>query len=81
MYPEFAVEILKNVPSFVFEDGEEFSLAVLLYGDDFYFFVKILAFHEFLKNLLVIYLSEDAVGVFVDNSECIIVESKECLVE
>ena len=81
MYPELAVEIFKNIPSFIFENGEEFSLAVLLYRDNFYLFVEILAFHEFLKNFLVIDLSEDAVSVLVDDGKRVIIESEKRLVE
>lgn len=81
MYDEFAVQILENVSSLVFEYDGEFSVIASLYGYDIDFFVEAFALDEFLEDFLVVYLPEDTIGVLVDKIERVVVEIEERLIE
>jgi len=81
VYDEFAVQILENVSSLVFEYDGEFPVIASLYGDDVDLFVEVFALDEFLEDFFVVYFPEDVIGILVDEVERVVVEIKERLIE
>ena len=81
VYAEFAIYAFKNVSSFIFKYNTEISISTSLYRDDFDFLIEIFTLDKFFEDLFIIYFSEDTIGIFIYDIECVIIEIKECLVE
>ena len=81
MYGKFAIQVFKNVSSFIFEYDGKISICISLYGNYFDFIIKILTLDEFFKDFFFINPSENAIWIFIDEIERIIVKIKECLIE
>ena len=81
MYFHFTFQSFKDISFFVFKDRQKPSLSALLDRDNIYFFIKILRFDKFFKNLFIVYFPEDTIRVFIYKIENIIIKIKKSLVE